>query len=103
VFEHIRQLMISSVSTIMQDVDFPKTNGAPALMADRIHRNLLVLGFSDPEILGLFQHTEFLQILYKSHQLCFFGNDAKEFLNHRLGTKDLATLFELNERSVRKN
>jgi hypothetical protein len=35
--------------------------------------------------------------------LCFFENYAKEFLNHPFGTKDLITLFELNERPVRKN
>jgi hypothetical protein len=32
-----------------------------------------------------------------------FENDAKEFRHLPLGTKDLATLVEFNERTVRKN
>jgi hypothetical protein len=44
-----------------------------------------------------------LQIPDKSHQLCFFENYTKESLHHPLGTKDLATLFELNERTVRNS
>jgi hypothetical protein len=58
----------------MQDGEFPKTNLAPALVADTVHRNLLALGFSEREIRGLFQHTESLQLPYRSHQLCFFEN-----------------------------
>jgi hypothetical protein len=46
---------------------------------------------------------EFLQIPSESCQLCFFENSAKEFLNHPSEQKNLAMLFELNERTVRKN
>jgi nucleoside-triphosphatase THEP1 len=52
----------------MQDVDFPKTNLASALMADMVHQNVLVLGFLEREIRSLLQHTGFSQIPDKSHQ-----------------------------------
>jgi hypothetical protein len=87
----------------MQDGEFPKTNLAPAPVADTVHRNLLALGFSEREIRGIFQPTEFLQLPYKSHQLCFFKNYTREVLSHPVAPQQLATLFELNERRVRKN
>jgi hypothetical protein len=59
--------------------------------------------FSAREIQDLLQHIEFSQIPYQFHQLCCFDDDIKKFLTNPLDAKELATLFELNECTVRKN
>jgi hypothetical protein len=87
----------------MQEGDFPRTNRTPALAADTIHQNLIPLGFSAREIGQLFQLTEFFQIPYRSHQLCFFQQCDKESLDYRIQMKELAMCFQMNERTVRKN
>jgi hypothetical protein len=46
-FGRIRRSTVSYVNTITQEVDFLKEPIAPTLTADRVHRNVLVLGFSD--------------------------------------------------------
>jgi hypothetical protein len=87
----------------MQDGEFPKTNLAPAPVADTVHRNRFALGFSEREIRGLFQHTEFLQLPYKSHQLYFFENHTRKVPSHPVAPQQPATVFKLNERTVRKH
>jgi hypothetical protein len=62
-----------------------------------------MFGFSEREIRGLLQHTEFPQIPDEFHQLCFVDDHAKKSLTHPLGAKELTTLFELNGRAVHKN
>jgi hypothetical protein len=90
------------VKTSMEQSDFPESNLALALPAPSVNRDLLALGFPRRDIAALFEQTEFLQIPYKSHQVCFLRDYARDILGHALGTKELAALFERNERTVRK-
>jgi hypothetical protein len=47
--------------------------------------------------------SNFFPFLDESDQLCFLEHSATEFLNHPAGTKELAALFGLSERTVRKS
>jgi hypothetical protein len=87
----------------MQEGHFPTSNLSPALPAEALRSRLLALDFSRRDISALFRQTEFLQIPYRSHQLCFLHDYARDVLDHPLRTADLAVLFEFNERTVRKN
>jgi hypothetical protein len=51
----------------------------------------------------LFDHTEFPAIRFKSNQLCHDHEYARRVLNHPVSAKNLATLREMNERTVRRN
>jgi hypothetical protein len=87
----------------MQEVVFPKTNLVRALLTGKIEQSLHEFGFSPRDIPFLFDHTEFPAIPFKSNQLCYFHEYARDVLNHRISTKEFATLFEMNERTARRN
>jgi hypothetical protein len=55
-----------------------------ALAADAIHQNLIAFSCSAPEIRHLFQRPDFLQIPYRSHQLCFFQQYTNESPDHHI-------------------
>jgi hypothetical protein len=86
----------------MENPDFPKTNLVPALPVSTIYQKLLALGFSQRDVTALSHHTEFPTIPFRSHQLLFFHDYARDVLNHPIDTKDLAVVFEFNERTARK-
>jgi hypothetical protein len=87
----------------MQEVVFPKTNLARALPTLRIEQDSLELGFSAHDIRSLFDHTEFPAITFNSNTLCFFHVYARDILDDWFSPKNLATLFEMNERTVHRN
>jgi hypothetical protein len=74
-----------------------------ALAADAIHQNLIAPSSSAPEIRHLFQRPDFLQIPYRSHQLCFFQQYTKESPDHPIQPKELAIPFQKDECTVRKD
>jgi hypothetical protein len=87
----------------VQELVFPKTNFAAALPTERIEQDLLELGFSTCDIRSWFDHTEFPAIPFKSNQLCYFHEYARYVLNDPISPKNLAIVFEMNERIVRRN
>jgi hypothetical protein len=87
----------------MEEVTLPKTNLAPALPFEAIRQRLADLGFCPRDIRALAEQTEFPRIPFRSHQLCFLRDYANDILKHPIGTKALAELFEMSERTVRRN
>jgi hypothetical protein len=71
--------------------------------SEKIEQLPLDLGFSADDIRSLCDHTEFSAIPFKSNQLCNVHECARDILNHPVSTKYLATLVEMNERTVRRN
>jgi hypothetical protein len=84
----------------MEEVVHAKTNLAPALPIESLEQGLLELGFSERGVRSLFEHTEFPTIPFRSHQLSFLRDYARDVTNHPVSARDLARLFKINERTV---
>jgi hypothetical protein len=87
----------------MKQLEFPKTNLTPALPIETIRAGLLQLGISDRDIRALLTHTEFSNTPFRSHQLCFFQEYARDVLYRTIGTQQLVVLFQMNPTTVRRN
>jgi hypothetical protein len=90
-------------SSVMEETTLPKTNLAPALPIETIQQGLADRSFAPRDIRALAHETEFCATPFKSHQLCFLHDWARNFTNHPIEIKDLAMLFQMNVRTVRCN
>jgi hypothetical protein len=63
---------------------------------------LIALHFAERNPGGAIHHSDLSRLKWKSHQVCFFTDDAKETPNHSFSIRELATLFGLNSTTVRK-
>jgi hypothetical protein len=66
----------------MEEVVHPKTSLAPALLIEGLEQGLLDLRFSERDVRSLPEHTAFLTIPFRSHQLCLSRDSAPEVTNH---------------------
>jgi hypothetical protein len=66
----------------MEDVVLPTTNLAPALSIESLEQGFFELGFSERDGRSLFEHTEFPTIPFRSHQLYFLRDYAREVTNY---------------------
>jgi hypothetical protein len=87
----------------MEQREFPKINLTPDLPIETIRAGLLQLGISDRDIRALLTHTEFSNIPFRSHQLCFFQEYARDVLHRIIATQQLAVLFQMNLTIVQRN
>jgi hypothetical protein len=88
---------------IMDGTTLPKTNLAPALSIETIQQGLADLSFAPRDIRALAHETEFCAMPFRSHQLYFLHDWACNLANHPIDIKDLATLFQVNVRTTRRN
>jgi hypothetical protein len=86
----------------MEERELPKTNLTPALPIETIRVGLLQLGIDARDIRALLTHTEFSDIPFRSHQLCFFQQYARDVLHRTLGKQQLAVPFQMNPTTVRR-
>ena len=94
-FFHLLRMENSSVT--------PSTRLRRAITRNEIEPKLRQVGMSDRDIRYLFDNTEFLQLLYRNHQLHFFKNFYFDNYKKYCSSNQLAFLFEMNPRTVRKN
>ena len=92
----------SSVNPKMEQRELPKTNLTPALPIEVIRAGLLQLGIDTRDIRAVLTHTEFSDIPFRSHQLCFIQRYASDVLHRTLSTQQLAVLFQMNPSTVRR-
>jgi hypothetical protein len=98
--ENVDCIMSPDVALKMEEIVLSKTNLAPALPIESLEQGFLQLGFSEGEGGSLFEHTEFATIAFQSHQLCLLRDYAGEGIKHPVSARNLATLFNMNERTV---
>jgi hypothetical protein len=74
----------------------------PGLDIAILYPRITALGFSSGNIRGLFEHTEFATLEWRSPQICLLQDYAGKTLNRRINTKELSDIFEMSERTTRR-
>jgi hypothetical protein len=78
-------------------------NLIPALPAEAIIQGLRDVGFCERNIRALLEQTEFTEISFPLHRLCFLRDWARDVLDQCLSSKKLSIAVQINERTGRKN
>lgn len=82
---------------------FSTNNLTPAVSVDEIVSSLIELKFSERDIRSLTEHSEFPSIPFRCNQLCFLHEYCKNVLDRHISITNLSFIFDMNERTVRKN
>jgi hypothetical protein len=86
----------------MEEALSPLSSFSPTLSMEQIRGNLRKLHIRERDIRIFFSDTDFSSLPYKSHQVCFVQQYFCETVDSEITTNDLAMIFELNVRTVRK-
>jgi hypothetical protein len=86
----------------MEDPASPTSSLAPALSMEQISGKLRALHVDTHQIRALLHNTEFSSLLYKSHQVCFLHEYFPKTLRSEIDANQLAVVFEMNVRTIRK-
>jgi hypothetical protein len=75
---------------------------APAIDLEVIERNLSLIDFPERSIRLLLTHSDFPAMDFRNQQICFLEKWAGETLGRRISVKELATVFGMTSRTVRR-
>ena len=81
----------------------PKSRLRKASTKEELEENLKKIGMSERDIRYLFEKTDFSNLLYRNHQLHFLNDFYIKNYNKHLTSNQLALVFDMNPRTVRKN
>jgi hypothetical protein len=81
---------------------FPAVKFFPTLPMEQIRGNLRKLHIRECDIRVFLGDTDFSSLPYKSHQVCFVQQYFCETVGSEITMNDLAMVFELNVKTVRK-
>ena len=75
----------------------------PAMDPKRLYSNMVSNGFSDRDTRQFLRIPEFMQLKYKSHQVCFFHQYFVCELQKSISYSTIGSIFEINKSTVSRN
>ena len=88
----------------MQDSEVTiRSRLSQSITKEEVEPKLIRIGMSERDIRYLFTKTNFLTLQCRNHQLHFFNDFYFETYNKRCTTNELALVFDMNPKTVRKN
>ena len=87
----------------MENSNIPRTRLRKSIKYEEFIQNIKKTNIPEREIRYLLRHSNFFDIPCRNHQLHFFVNFFKENYNKTLFSNELAIIFDMNPKTVRKN